>query len=362
MLAQLQRTAGNQATVRALTAARHGSGAAQIMRFPSGVLDKPLKKKEWKSYTKTVAKSGEGVSGGVFFFGSKRGGVKNVVVKPEPSADTKNEKKVKETATERANELLASAGVSVPKGRTVYCDSAEGQDIMATAQKVGGFDLSLSGMGGYEQTDFFQVMSTASGSSLSSTAKKAATDADPQVLAGNVNQLVLLLSTSNVQTQLASMMVQDAIAGNTDRVMKHGLANIGNVMITKGHDNKALPRALQSRITAIDSEASTSSFEANKQRDYYANLVDLGKNPATYVDRLLESVQYFLDQGNPQAGAMFAGHPQFGALRDGLLTALSNAAMREARLGAGKQDSKPEKPWESELRERRKVLWNVISG
>ena len=127
MLAQLQRTAGNQAIRPALTAARHGSGAAKIMRFPSGVLDKPLKKKEWKSYTKTVAKSGEGVSGGVFFSRSKRGGVKNVVVKPEPSADTKNEKKVKETATERANELLASAVFSVPKGRTVYCDSAEGR-------------------------------------------------------------------------------------------------------------------------------------------------------------------------------------------------------------------------------------------
>lgn len=324
------------------------------MRYPSGVLSAPLKNKEWKKYTKTVTKSGEGVSGGVYFFGSNRGSVKKVVVKPESMGKPEDK--------EKANGLLSSAGVPVPKGRIVAPDSPEGRDIMTVAARVGGFDLSIGGMGGLMPTQFLEVMSTATGSSLSTIATKAADGPNPQVIAENVHQMVLLLSSSNVQDQLASMMVRDAIGGNTDRIMKFGLANIGNVMIAKGNDNKALPRALHSRITAIDSETTSEVFQENQQRDYYQSLVELGKNPATYVERLMEAIGHYLDQGNPDAGAMFTGHPQYGALKDSLTIALRKASMREARIGLEKADAKASKDWQGELRSRRIALWNFLTG
>ncbi len=302
---ELQKSAGNRATARALLAIGHRVGGAQIMRYPSGVLEQPLKDKDWKKYTKSVSKSDEGVSGGVYFFGSKRGPVKQVVVKPEAYGDAKDKNVAKD--------LLASAGIPVPKGRIVDRGSREWHDIILAARRAAGVDLTQDG-----STDFVEVMSTVSGSSLSKTAKKAANGATPEDLAENINQLVVLLSTANVREQLASMMVRDAIAGNVDRIMKQGLSNIGNIMIKKGNDTKALPRAVQSRITAIDSEGTTSEFAKNKQRDFYIYLTDLGKNPALFVDRFLESIVFFLDKTNPQAGAMFTSHEKYGALREDL--------------------------------------------
>lgn len=334
-------------------AAGGAAGPSPIMRYPSTVLDQPLKNKDWKKYTKTVAKSGEGVSGGVYFFGSKKGPVKKVVVKPEAHGEAKDK--------DVANSLLASAGVPVPKGRIVFPETTEGRDIVAAGQRAGA-DLSLSGGGGIFDTKFFEVMSTVSGSSLSTASKKAAGGESPEALAENINQLVLLLSAPNVRQQLATMMVRDAISGNVDRVMKDGLSNIGNIMIEKRNDNKALPRALQSRITAIDSEGTTDEFAEQQQRDYVHNLNDLGKNPAIYVDRFFESIVYYLDQTNAQAGAIFTGHQKYGALHQDLLTSLKQAAMKEALLGARSKETKSEAPIEKELRHRRMVLWDLLTS
>jgi hypothetical protein len=353
-LLQLQKSAGNRATAQALTAIGNPGGPGQIMRYPSGVLEQPLKKKEWKKYTSTVAKSGEGVSGGVYFFGSKRGSVKKVVVKPEAYGSAK-EKDV-------ASSLLASAGVPIPKGRIVQTSSPEALDIVAAAHRVGGFDLTKSGQEDTADTQFLEIMSTVAGSSLSTTAKKAGSAGTAEEVAENVNQLVLLLSSSNVKDQLANMMVQDAISGNTDRVMKMGLSNLGNVMIKKGNDNKVLPRALQSRITAIDSDGTESEFAKNQQRDYNQYLTELGKNPSTYVDRFLEAVEFMLNQGNPQAGALFTAHPQYGALQADLLAGLKKATMKEALLGSKPTDTKSEGKLQTELRHRRMVLWNLLTG
>lgn len=365
---QLQRSVGNQATGRILTTTGPAAGPVNIMRYPSGVLDSPLKKQDWKKYTVGVKKSGEGVSGGVYFFASKRGGVKDVVVKAE---DRPPEEK------DNAGSLLASAGIAVPKGRNVQVNSAEGTDIVATAQKRGGYDLLHTGMGGYSDTVFLEVMSLSSGTSLSSAAKKAGNSA-PDALAGNIDQLVQLLSTDNIQQQLGALMARDAIAGSTDRVIKAGLANIGNIMISQTPNEKALPRALRSRITAIDNEVDmrigSLSYGIAKEA-----LVELGKNPIMFVNRLLESIEYYLAEANPDAERLFKEHPQYGALQAGLLASLKKAAMKEALQGvisepaplapssdprstADRPRSKTEQPFEAELRRRRRMVWDAIKG
>lgn len=365
---QLQRSVGNRATSQFLTAPGPTAGPADIMRYPSAVLETPLKKQDWKKYTTGVKKSGEGVSGGVYFFASKRGNVKNVVVKAE---DRSSEEK------DNAGALLASAGIAVPKGRNVEVNSSEAADIIATAQKRGGYDLLHTGMGGYSDTVFLEVMSLSAGTSLSSAAKKAGNSA-PDSLAANIDQLVQLLSTDNIQQQLGTLMARDAIAGSTDRVIKAGLANIGNIMISQTPNEKALPRALRSRITAIDNEVDmrigSLSYGVAKEA-----LVELGKNPIMFVNRLLESIEYYLAEANPEAERLFKGHPQYGALKDGLLASLKKAAMKEALQGvisepaplapssdprstADRPKSKTEQPFEAELRRRRRMVWDAIKG
>ena len=117
-------------------------------------------------------------------------------------------------------------------------------------------------------------------------------------MAQNVNEFVKLLSSSNVQHQLASLMARDTILGNVDRVvmyMESQWSNLGNIMIAKGTDKKSLPRAMQSRIIAIDNELQEDLN--NKPRAGYASfevanewIEVLGKNPALLVDRLLWSL------------------------------------------------------------------------
>lgn len=350
-LSQLQRTVGNRATVRFLGAAGAANGAAPIMRYPSSVLDKPQKAQEWKNSTSTVKKSGEGVSGGVYFFSSKRGKVKNVAVKAEAnSADEKD----------MAGSLLASAGVSIPKGRNIAVGSSEGQGIVATAAKRGGYNLEVTGQGGSENTVYLEVMSVASGSSLSSKAKKAGVGDAPTV-AANIDQLVQLLSGSTLQAQLGDMIARDTILGNTDRVTMLGpLSNIGNIMVSEAPEKKALPRALQSRVTAIDNELdSAQNFGLGAARNA---LVELAKNPAAFIDRMLGSISFYLGDANPQAVAVFEGHPDYAAMRAGLIAAVTKAAMKEALLGAREKPTGSEKPFEAEMRRRRLVLWNIFSG
>jgi hypothetical protein len=117
--------------------------------------------------------------------------------------------------------------------------------------------------------------------------------------------MVRLLATENMRTQLATLMARDAIAGNTDRVTMLGpLSNIGNIMVNEAPEKKALPRALQSRITAIDNEVDLTigslSFGAARQA-----LVELGANPAAYIDRFLQSISVYLNTANATAGGLF---------------------------------------------------------
>ncbi len=322
------------------------------MRFPSTILDKPLKSKEWKNSTSTVKKSGEGVSGGVYFFGSKRGKVKNIVVKAEDrSADEKD----------TAGSLLASAGVSVPKGRNVAIGSSEGRDIVAAAAKRGDYDLQTTGQGQSSNTEFLEVMGLASGMSLSSKAKKAGTG-DAGAIAQHIDQLIQLLSTSNMRSQLADLMARDTILGNTDRVTMLGpMSNIGNIMVSEAPEKKALPKALQSRVTAIDNEVDMTKGSFGLGAAKIA-LVELAQNPAAFIDRLFGSISFYLGDANPQAVAVFEGHPQYGAVKAGLTEALKKAAMKEALLGTRKPATEPEKPFEAELRRRRMIIWNILSG
>lgn len=351
-LAQLQSSAGNRAVSRSLAAAGHTSGPAPIMRYPSSVLEAPIKNNGWKKQTATVKKSGEGVSGGVYFFTSKRGKVKNIVVKAEDrSAEEKD----------TAGSLLASAGVSVPKGRNVALGSPEGADIVAAAAKRGSHDLTVTGQGGSQNTTFLEVMGVASGMSLSSKAKQAGTG-DANTMASNIDQLIGLLATSNMQAQLADLMARDAILGNTDRVTRLGeLSNIGNIMVSEAPEKKALPRALQSRVTAIDNEVDLTKGSFSLKAAKIA-LAELGTNPAAFIERLLGSISLYLSLANPQAGPLFEGHAQYGAVKAGLTTALKKAAMKEALLGTRKPATEPEKPFDAELRRRRMILWNILSG
>ncbi len=366
-LVQLQRTVGNKATVDFL--AKRGlltdaSRTTRIQRYPSAVLDEPLKKSGWRTNTKTVKKSGEGVSGGAFFFGSKHGTVKDVVVKAEDGS---------EKETEAANALLASAGVPVPRARNVSPSSTEGQDIIKTARKRGGYDLNVTGMGNMNATTFLRVMSLASGKSLSSAAKKAGSG-DAEQLMKNIDEFIELLMSDTVRQQLGNMIAADVIAGSADRVIKAGLANIGNVMISNAPVRNNLPRALGPRITAIDSEVAGVGRLTGQTKDA---LLQLGNDQAMFVDRLLESIVYFLDTSNAQAGQLFQTHPKYGEMREGLIRSLKQAAMRQASLGivsgpaplapssnpgstAPQQAQATEGKFEAELRRRRRLVWTAL--
>lgn len=366
-LVQLQRTIGNKATVDFLAKSgllKDAPKTSRIQRYPSAVLEEPLKKSGWSTNTKTVKKSGEGVSGGAFFFGSKRGTVKDVVVKAEDGS---------EKETDAANALLASAGVPVPKARNVDPWGAEGQDIIKTARKRGGYDLTVTGMGNTSNTTFLRVMSLASGKSLSSAAKKAGSG-DADRLAENTGQFIQLLMSDTVRQQLGNMIAADVIAGSADRVIKAGLANIGNIMISDAPVRNNLPSALGPRITAIDSEVAGVGQMVGVTKDA---LHQLGNDQAMFVDRLLESIVYFLNTSNAQAGQLFQNHPKYGEMREGLIRSLKQAAMKQASLGivsgpaplapssnsvstAPQEAQGTEGKFEAELRRRRRVVWDAL--
>ncbi len=337
------------------------------MRYPSSVLEAPLKPNDWKRHTKTVDRSGEGQTG-IYFFKSKSGGVKDVVVKAGQSHESPEEK-------ETANALMVSAGVPVPKTRIVPNDTTEADDLVNTAMKRGK-NTNLP------DASFFEVMAVASGKSLSSAAKKAG-EGNPREIADKVEQLIAVLSTDNVILQLGQLMARDAILGNIDRVMMYaseGWSNLGNIMVTPGNDNKALPRALHSRIAAIDNELGGAGSQIKAEREGREKSVEeLGTNPAAPVDRILNTLERTLASVNPEAGEVFKRHPQYATLRTNLIASLKKAALAEASKGvvtgpaplaptgngqasANRPTAKPESGFEAEMRKRRRAVWEALRG
>ena len=316
------------------------------MRYPSGVLDTPLKSKGWRSDTKTITKSGEGAMGGVYFFHSKRGSVKDVVVKADGGEWAKT--------ADDANRLLASAGVRVPKGRDVPVTSKEGLDLMNTAWKVGGFDTSMTG-GGSQATEFYRVMSVSEGKSLSSTLKGVG-GLDPAELAMGIDESVQLLRDETILHQLTNLIATDLINGNGDRISERH-SNLGNVMIKPAPKKTALPRALAGpKVTAIDSEAAFSDFAWNQVKD---SLEVLAKDPGRIAQRFLDGVaDHLAITGGEVAADLFRNHADYGALKAALTQSLERAALKQASRGMrgdGPTDEAGDK-----IKQRQRGLFNKL--
>ena len=363
MLSHLQRTVGNRATIRLLAANRRVPSPAHIMRYPETVLDQPLKKSGWKKHTKSVKKSGEGASGGAFFFGSSHGSIKTVVVKADPG---------KSDSTDNANEQLAAAGVFVPTARNMSPSGDEGKDIVATAQKR-GYDLTKTGENNSKNTGFLRVMSLSAGNSLSSIVKKAG-GAAPDKLAASIDETVKLLMDDSIQQQLSTLIATDIVLGNNDRINLF-VMNLGNLMIKPGPKSAALPRALGPRVTAIDSDArlTESVFTSGPME----SLTALTDDPAAIIKTFLLGVEINLETVSKDAARLFLAHEKYGALEASLVNALKQAALKQAALGvitgpaplapdskpaSGNQQKAqaPEGNVSAEMRRRRRIVWGRL--
>jgi hypothetical protein len=209
----------------------------QIQRYPANVFDEPGV--NWLEETKSVKKSGEGVSGGVYFFQGKGGPINKVVVKPEFAAQA--------DSTSFPDQFIKSmGGIKIPDARLVSPEATEANVIMDTARAFGSEipttmkEQSLIGDETEKNLLYFKIMATAQGSSISSDSHKVSDVFD-------VNELIEKLNKREILFNVGRLIAFDAFMGNRDRVSKFK-ANLGNIMYN-GKD-----------ITAIDSGAELKKY------------------------------------------------------------------------------------------------------
>ncbi len=306
----LQRVMGNQAVMRLLASngqASLPSDQTSIQRYPATVLDQPLKKKKWKSYTASVGKSAEGVSGGVTFYRSKprKGPVETVVVKPEHrtyGADLNS------GTGQFAETKLREAGFAVPKSRRVDASQPEGQEIVNVMQEFGVPFTYQHAEESYDEIGHLQLMDEAAGESLAKYLKKGV---DPGQESGKVDKTMELLTSSNFKGQLAKLIATDILLGNADRI-NHYVMNFGNLMITG------------TNIVPIDSESDlTPNYSVGGTREA---LQKLAQRPEEIVDNFLNGVEIYLRLESDASAALFRQHQMYRMLRDALIRALKDAS------------------------------------
>ena len=306
----LQRVMGNQAVMRLL--ASNGQTASPsdqtaIQRYPADVLETPLKKKKWKSYTASVERSAEGVSGGVNFYRSKprKGPVETVVVTPEHrtyGADLDS------GSGQFAESKLQEAGFAVPKSRRVDARQPEGQEIVDVMEKFGVPFMYQHGEQSYDDIGHLQLMDVAAGESLAKYLKKGV---DPGQEGEKVDRAMELLTNSNFKGQLAKLIATDIVLGNDDRI-SHYVMNFGNLMISG------------TNIVPIDSDSDlTPNFSVAGRREA---LQKLAQRPEEIADNFLNGVDVYLRLESDATADLFRQHHMYRMLRDALIRALKDAS------------------------------------
>lgn len=224
--------------------------AARIQRYPASVFDAPGV--DWETQTKSVKKSGEGVSGGVYFFRGNSGPVENVVVKPEFAAPA--------DASMFPDEFIKAMGIKTPDARLVAPQDSEGKAILRTSKTLGSEIptkfTEKSQVGDVTDRDllYFKVMAAAQGSSVSSESHKVSTR-------GDVNDLITMIGRKELLFKVGRLMTYDALAGNRDRISL-SKANLGNIMF-RGTD-----------ITAIDSGSELRKLDSSRKFTFQFNDIE----------------------------------------------------------------------------------------
>lgn len=296
------------------------SDQTSIQRYPADVLDVPLKKKKWKSYTASVEKSEEGVSGGVTFYRSRprKGPVETVVVKPEHRTFGAN---LDNGTGQFAETKLRDAGFAVPKSRTVDASQPEGQEIVDVMEKFRVPFTYQHGEQSYADIGHLQLMDVASGESLAKYLKKGV---DPGQEGGKVDKAMELFTSSNFKGQLAKLIATDIVLGNDDRI-SHYVMNFGNLMIAG------------TNIVPIDSDSDlTPNFNVAGRREA---LQKLAQRPEEIADNFLNGVDTYLRLESDATADLFRQHHMYRMLREALIRALKDAsyvvAARGNKIAAG---------------------------
>lgn len=338
----LQRVMGNQAVVRLLAA--NGQAASptvqtSIQRYPADVLDVPLKKKKWKSYTAAVERSAEGVSGGVNFYRSKpkKGPVETVVVKPEHRTFGAD---LNRGTGQLAETKLREAGFAVPKSRRVDASQPEGQEIVSVMEKFGVPFMYQHGEQSYDDIGHLQLMDVAAGESLAKYLKKGV---DPGQEVEKVDRAMELLTNSNFKGQLAKLIATDIVLGNDDRI-SHYVQNFGNLMISG------------TNIVPIDSDSDlTPNFSVAGRREA---LQKLAQRPEEIADNFLNGVDVYLRLENNATADLFRQHNMYRMLRESLIRALKDAsyvaAARNNKIATGEHADV--------IQQRQEVLREYLRG
>jgi hypothetical protein len=222
-----------------------------IQRYPATVTTSAVDV-DWAAQTSSVSKSGEGVSGGVFFFNSAEGAVRKVVIKPEyvwedqEDFSQHDEQAYRQTGAnaEVSDAFLGHMNVNRPGGRMLIDNMDEYHDILQVANEKGNpIPLSMQSGMSTKYLKILRVMEMAGGGSnvqsLSGIASEANTD-------DGMSKLLARLSNSSIMRKIGALLAFDAFMRNNDRVIAAfgSAANIGNIMLSDNDvfaiDNNAL--------------------------------------------------------------------------------------------------------------------------
>lgn len=273
------------------------AGAASVQRFPASALaDPPVPRVDWKADTESVAKSGEGKSGGVFFLKTKgkTDPVQTIVIKPNYGVNANN-------ADEHASQLIfgdrvvsslfglgAPASRIVPKGSPEFAaivDLIKPKDSAPTDPQDLKFWHPVTEAGA-----MIVMGAVPNAASLSSLAESAMDDPKAeQRLHSTVFDPAFLFD-------LGKLMVADLLMGNDDRMVA-GAMNVGNIMVSSSKDGNKL-YAIDSRAVLPDFDPKTVIENGSASLTGFSSTVDhLKQDPPYYLDGFFETLKQWYHGG-----------------------------------------------------------------
>lgn len=333
----LESTEGQGLLAHELTHTVQQGGAAarasrSLRRFPATALaNPPIPAVDWGADTASVAKAGEGKSGGVFFVKTKnaRDAIQSLVVKPSFGV---NANLAIETAPQLAfgdRAVSSLFGIGAPTSRIVSKGTAEFNAIVAT---IGDKDVPPTDRDDRqywkpvrEAPAMIVMGAVPSASSLSALAEKAMDDPHAN------ERLHDAVFAKPFLFDLGKLMVADLLIGNDDRMVA-GAMNIGNLMVSSTGDGH--------KLYAIDTRAVLGEFDpltvldkgsASLVGGFNSTRTHFDREPGEYLDGFFDTLKRWY-RGGPEKERAWANTAPEGALDPGELLLLTYQARRDEAL------------------------------
>lgn len=231
----------------------HGAPAQRklIQRYPATIATSPMNV-DWENQTQSVSKSGEGKSGGVYFFTSNEGAKRKIVIKPDfifegQKAGQTDPKHFGEVGASGkvSDAFLQHMGANAPEGRMLtQADEEFNTIIRVAAQKGVVIPRSIDGMS-TQYLEYLRVMDVAGGN-VAGGAKSVAGLAAEAGSDDGMSRLLSRLSDRGIMRKIGNLLAFDGFMYNNDRV-RHAfadIANLGNIMLSSNDvfaiDNNAI--------------------------------------------------------------------------------------------------------------------------